>query len=229
MTRRGGDQVIPRPTGARPGRPAPWADLTPADRVFTGAGLRAGLDALPPLVVIDGPVPVAHPRHSAVLAALYEADGLHLILTRRAQHLRNHHGEVSFPGGRFEDDDADLGVTALREAEEEVALTPDSVELIGELDRLSTFTSQALIHPFVGLVDGVPDLVPDPSEVEHVLRVPLVELLADGTFHEEVWVFPDGHERAMTFFDLVGDTVWGATARILRQLLLVGLGLDPRG
>jgi 8-oxo-dGTP pyrophosphatase MutT (NUDIX family) len=182
------------------------------------------------LQVIDGPVPVASPRQSAVLAPLYVGDdGPAVVLTRRAAHLRNHRGEVSFPGGRQEDHDRDLVATALREAHEEIRLVPDTVEIVGRLDRLSTFTSQSMVHPFVGVLPGRPEgLVADPGEVEHILHVLLTDLLDPEAFHEEIWRFPDGNDRSLTFFEIVGDTIWGATARMLRQLLNVALGLDPR-
>jgi 8-oxo-dGTP pyrophosphatase MutT (NUDIX family) len=214
----------------RPGGPPPWAALSGADRVVDLAVLPGRLAAMGELQVIDGPVPVASPRQSAVLAPLYPGDdGPGVVLTRRAAHLRNHRGEVSFPGGRQEDDDIDLVATALREAHEEIRLEPASVEVIGELDRLSTFTSQSMVHPFVGLLPGRPEgLVADPGEVEHILYVPLAELLDPDAFHEEIWRFPDGNDRSLTFFEIVGDTIWGATARMLRQLLNVALGLDPR-
>ena len=214
----------------RVGRPAPWADLDPDRRVIDLVALPDRLIALGEPQVIDGPVPVASPRQSAVLAPLYGGpEGPSVVLTRRAAHLRNHRGEVSFPGGRQEDHDADLVATALREAHEEIRLEPASVDIIGRLDQLSTFVSQSMIHPFVGVLAGVPDgLVADPGEVEHILYVPLADLLDPGGFHEEIWRFPDGHDRSLTFFEIEGDTIWGATARMLRQLLNVALGLDPR-
>jgi 8-oxo-dGTP pyrophosphatase MutT (NUDIX family) len=158
---------------------------------------------------------------------MYEGDeGPTVVLTRRARHLRNHHGEVSFPGGREEPHDTDLWRTALREAHEEISLAPELVDRIGELDRLRTFTSRAEIHPFVGRLDGRPDrLVAEPGEVEAILHVPLAELTLEGVYREERWTFPDGHDRPMYFFDLVGDTVWGATARMLRQLVTIALAL----
>jgi len=215
----------------RPGGPPPWAVLAPGRRVVDLAALPARLAGMGDLHVIDGPVPIASPRQSAVLAPLYDGDqGPTVVLTRRAAHLRNHRGEVSFPGGRQEDHDPDLVATALREAHEEIRLEPSSVEVIGELDRLSTFTSQSMVHPFVGVLPGRPvDLVADPGEVEHILHVPLADLLDPEAFHEEIWRFPDGNDRSLTFFEIVGDTIWGATARMLRQLLAVALDLDPRG
>ena len=193
--------------------------------------LPGRLAALGEPVVIDGPVPVASPRQSAVLAPLYEGpEGPTVVLTRRSAHLRSHSGEVSFPGGRQEDADPDLVTTALREAQEEIALDPATVEVVGRLDRLSTFTSRAEIHPYVGVLTEAPTgLVAQPSEVEHILHVPLAELLHPDAFHEERWTFPGGVDRPLFFYEIDGDTVWGATGRMLTQLLSIALGLDPRG
>jgi 8-oxo-dGTP pyrophosphatase MutT (NUDIX family) len=172
---------------------------------------------------IEGP----DTRRAAVLAPVYDRDGeAWVVLTRRAQHLRAHQGEVSFPGGR-RDGDEPLVATALREAEEEIRLDPDSVEVIGELDHLTTAISSVAIAPFVGALSAVPTgLRPADAEVERILHVPVSELLDDGVFHEEVWDF-GGMTRPMWFFDLEGDTVWGATAALLRQLLGRVLGLAP--
>lgn len=163
---------------------------------------------------------------SAVLVPLYEHDDeMHVVLTRRAKTLRTHKGEVSFPGGR-----ADPGETyvqaALREAQEEIALDPALVEPLGELDHLTTITRRAYIVPVVGLIEGPPELVPSPAEVDAVLRVPLSELMAPGVFREERWGDGDS-ARPVYFFDLHGDTVWGATAALLRQLLALLSGADP--
>jgi len=158
-------------------------------------------------------------RASAVLAPLYELDGVtYVVLTRRAQDLRSHRGEVSFPGGGEDPGDADLWATALRESREEVALDPDSVERLGELDHLQTVTSRSFIVPFVGALPGRPELVASPAEVELVLHVPLRELMADGVFREERWGLAP-LDRPIFFFEVVGDTIWGATAAMLRNLL----------
>lgn len=163
-------------------------------------------------------------RASAVLAALYDDRGeAWVVLTRRAQHLRSHRGEVSFPGGGQEGDET-LRVTALREAQEETGLDPASVEVIGELDHLETITSRSFIVPFVGVLPGRPDLVASPDEVELILYVPLSELLADGVFREERWGLPP-LDRPLYFFEIVGDTIWGATAAMLRNLLTLVTGV----
>lgn len=227
--RRGGAQVIPRPESSRPGRPAPWARLDPATLRPTldevGAALRAA------------PSPVTMPkreddgRASAVLVALHgdraaaAGDGsgpAHVVLTRRAGHLRQHAGEVSFPGGRQEPGE-DLWRTALREAAEEVALDPGSVGRIGELDHLRTVTSESFIVPFVAELPSWPELRPHPGEVDAVLHVPLAELLHPDVYREERWSLR-GQERSLYFFEIVGDTIWGATAAMLRNLLAIVTG-----
>jgi 8-oxo-dGTP pyrophosphatase MutT (NUDIX family) len=222
---RGGTQVIPRPPTWRPGAPAPWAGLPPERRRPSLDDVRAALAAGPPprRSNLEG----SGARASAVLAPLYEHRGdVFVVLTRRAQHLRSHRGEVSFPGGRREPGEG-VRDTALREAHEEVGLPPEAVEIVGELDHLQTVSSGSYIVPFVGVLAGRPELVPSPHEVELVLHVPLAELLADGVFHSERWgLAPLDHE--LWFFDLVGDTVWGATASMLRNLLALATGVAGR-
>lgn len=181
----------------------------------------------------QGP-PVRSPREgtvdraAAVLAPLYEHDGeTWVVLTRRSGALRVHSGEVSFPGGAQEHGE-DLTDTATREACEEVGLDPSLVEVIGELDHLSTITSNSFIVPYVAALPARPTLAPNPGEVDAVLHVRLSELLDPATFREERWdLF--GTERPMWFFELVGDTVWGATAAMLRQLLGFATGTVGRG
>jgi 8-oxo-dGTP pyrophosphatase MutT (NUDIX family) len=154
-----------------------------------------------------------------VLVPVFEEGGeAWMVLTRRAQHMRNHRGEVSFPGGRQDDGEA-LVDTAKREALEEIGLDPGTVEVVAELDHLFTISSGAPIVPFVGILPGRPAaLVPNPDEVELILTLPIRELVLDETYHGERWdLWGDDHE--MAFFDVVGDTIWGATARILHNLL----------
>lgn len=222
---RGGDQFIPRPEGVEPGDPPPWATVPPDVR-------RIGLQQLVERLAAIGPArpsPMEHAgaRPSAVLAPFYEVDGeLHVVLTRRAKHLRAHSGEVSFPGGAVEVGES-LVEAALREADEEVALDPTSVEIVGELDHLQTFTSRSFIVPFVGVLPGRPELRPNADEVDEVLHVPVAELLLDEVYREERWGLAP-LDRPLCFFELVGDTVWGATAHMLRNLLAIGTGTPWR-
>jgi 8-oxo-dGTP pyrophosphatase MutT (NUDIX family) len=164
-------------------------------------------------------------RPAAVLCALFDeaASPRHVsqarvVLTRRSSKLRSHAHQVSFPGGRIEDGERPLDA-ALREAHEEVGLEPGSVRILGQLAQLCTFANPAPITPFVAALPGQPALHPNPAEVERAFTVPLVELMEPGVYREELWVFGDGSERAIHFFELWGDTVWGATAVMLRELL----------
>jgi 8-oxo-dGTP pyrophosphatase MutT (NUDIX family) len=159
-----------------------------------------------------------------VLIALYDHDGEpHVVLTRRSPELRSHTWEVSFPGGRADDGESPWQ-TALREANEEIALDPTTVRPIGELDQFVTVGSRSLVHPVVGALPDRPTLRAAPAEVDQILHVPLSELVADDVFREELWPIGEAW-RAITFFELYGNTVWGATAAMLRQLLDVSLGV----
>lgn len=221
---RGGPQHIPRPAGVRAGEPAPWADLPPVARRIDLDELRRRLrDRSTP------PVPRTPERLSAVLIPLYVHESqTTVILTRRASHLRTHSREVSFPGGGYEPGDTDLWATACREAHEEIGLDPAAALRIGELDPFFTVGSDSLVYPYVAdLPAGRPrGLRPDPGEVEKILHVPLGELLAPDTYRQELWP-RDGSMRPISFFEVPGDTIWGATAAMLRQLLLLATGAAP--
>jgi 8-oxo-dGTP pyrophosphatase MutT (NUDIX family) len=228
---RGGRQVIPRPSSARPGDGAPWAALDEAARRdITAARVRQALaghhHALHgrERVAIDGiPDPGAP---AAVLVPLFEEDGeIRVVLTRRAAHLRSHRGEVSFPGGRLDPGEAPE-VGALREAAEEVGLDAAGIELLGELTKLGTVSSGTTITPVVGILPRRPALAANPTEVEHVFDVALATLADPAIFHEERWeISGRGPRFPVWFFELPGDTVWGATARMLVELLRLVLAV----
>jgi 8-oxo-dGTP pyrophosphatase MutT (NUDIX family) len=166
----------------------------------------------------------ADPRPSAVLCALFDEDGqAHVVLTRRSSGLRAHSHQVSFPGGRVDPGET-LVSAALREAAEEVGISPSSVEVVGRLSPLRTVVSPAPINPFVGVLPARPHLHPNPEEVERAFTVPLLELPRADVHREERWDFPDEPDRPMHFFELIGDTVWGATARMLTELLDLLIG-----
>jgi 8-oxo-dGTP pyrophosphatase MutT (NUDIX family) len=218
---RGGAQRIPRPPSFRPGDPAPWAGVAEHLRHPSLADVRAACAALPPPRPGDGVRPETRP--AAVLVALFEEAGeARLILTRRPETMPSHQGEIAFPGGKFEaGTDADLQATALREAHEEIGLDPGLVEVVAELDHMVTVSAWFDLVPFVGLLPGRPALVPHEREVDAVFDVALSELLHADAFREELWEVPPemlvgvGTDRPIHFFELFGETVWGATARIL--------------
>lgn len=206
----------------RPGPPPPWVDA---------AGVTLSLDGVVEAVRRHD-APREHSpgfpdsRLSAVLIALCEGDeGPEVLLTRRAAHLRNHRGEISFPGGRVDPGESTVE-GALREANEEVRLDPSSVEIVGELDHLETMVSRSYIVPVVGRLDRRPDVHPATEEVDRILFVPLTDLRRADTYREERWGAPPT-DRPIHFFELDDETIWGATARMLVQLLAIIHGVSP--
>jgi 8-oxo-dGTP pyrophosphatase MutT (NUDIX family) len=159
-------------------------------------------------------------RPSAVLVLLADDhDGrAGVLLTRRSTALRNHSGEISFPGGRLDPGESE-GDAALREANEEVGLDPAAVDVVGELDHLATVVSRSHIVPVVARTATQLELAPASPEVERVLWVPLADFSRADTYRAERWSVPwAAHERLLYFFELDDETVWGATARILVDL-----------
>lgn len=203
-----------------------WSSSVPsADWRLTSVveRVRAYQDVLAAL-----PTPRTDERVSAVMVLLAEGpSGVEVLLTRRTETLNNHKGEISFPGGRV---DADEGLleAARREAWEEVGVDPAAVTVVGRLSPLSTFVSRSFIVPVVGVVALHPSLVLHEVEVDRAFWVPLAELVRADTFSWEWWNFTgeDSVERAMFFFHLDDETVWGATARMLHELLCVSLGAN---
>ena len=222
---RGGGQIVPRPDGWRSGSPAPWGSR-PYGSSLDVVTVVGAVAARPSTPEDDLPVPPGV-RPSAVLVALHDGpQGAEVVLTRRSWALTNHRGEVSFPGGRLEPGETpEAG--ALREAHEEVALDPGAVALVGRLPALSTVVSMSHIVPVVGRLDHRPALRPATDEVDRILHVPLVALTAPEVFREERWGEPP-LERAISFFDLEDETIWGATAHILVDLLTIVLDSSTR-
>jgi 8-oxo-dGTP pyrophosphatase MutT (NUDIX family) len=157
---------------------------------------------------------------AAVLLPLYgwpdEEPGL--VFTERRADMRRHAGEISFPGGRRDPSDADLGATALRETQEEIGLDPAAVELGEELPATNTFVTGYRIHPFVGHIPHPRelDLNPNPAEVETVLTFSL-EVLRDS--YEIRRLVRRGVPIHTPTYEVEGQLIWGATARILGDLL----------
>jgi 8-oxo-dGTP pyrophosphatase MutT (NUDIX family) len=150
----------------------------------------------------------------------------HVVLTRRRADLRRHAGEISFPGGRQDPDDPQLRDTALREAQEEIGLEPSQVSVIGELTPVSTFATGYLIHPFVGMIGAGQVWRLSPLEVDGVLELSL-DALRSGRTRTVL------QRRGFTFetdaYVVDEHLIWGATARIIEELLGRLQHEDPAG
>lgn len=165
-------------------------------------------------------------KDAAVLVPVGGRDGGPAILfTQRAEHLGEHAGQMSFPGGGREPEDVGLLGTALREASEEIGLDPVEVEVVGRLDDIQTVTGYA-VSPFVG---RVPDRVyhPDEREVAEVVWLAIEALTAPENYEVSVRDHPEEGEVIVHYFRVGGYTVWGATARILVQFLEITQGWEP--
>lgn len=231
---RGGQQIIPRPDSWRSGDPNPW--LAVRDQVWrydpewvaTVLGRVTDFDVRHELPTTPMRPPFVNAtKESGVLAPLFVRGGeLRVVLTRRDGRLRNHKGEVAFPGGRLDSGETPVQA-ALRETHEEVGLPPERVRILGRIEPLTTVISAAKISPFVGFIDGdLPQLVPSVGEVDRIFDVSLFELSHPDCYHEELWPYPDG-VFPIWFFEVEDDTIWGATGRMIRRLLDLVLLSEP--
>ncbi len=157
-------------------------------------------------------------RRAAVLVPLFCLGGeLHLLLTKRTDTVEYHKGQISFPGGRHEEGDADLLATALRETYEEIGLLPQAVEVLGRLDEIETVGSGFAVTPFVGLVPNPAGLRPNRGEIEEMIELPLAAFMDPANLRIER-IVREGREMEVLFYTCSDHVVWGATARIVRGL-----------
>ncbi|MCH1930048.1 CoA pyrophosphatase [Shewanella sp. A25] len=173
---------------------------------------------LHPLASLD-PAAFPHPslRKAAVLIPLLEITGeLHIILTQRPQHLRAHPGQISFPGGKIEPTDADAVMAALREAEEEIGLRRDNVDVIGTFPAHNTFTGFE-ITPVIGMVLAPFEFKLDPGEVADCFTVPLRFFMGRENRHRKQFL-RQGRYYSVHFIPYEQRFIWGATAAIIDHL-----------
>jgi 8-oxo-dGTP pyrophosphatase MutT (NUDIX family) len=158
-------------------------------------------------------------KGAAVLVPIFERNGeLHLVYIRRADHVSSHRGQVAFPGGRVDPTDATLLDTALREAHEEVAIDPLTVDVLGAFPEMSTLTSGIIVAPFAGIIPATTKLRPCLEEVAEIFEVPL-SALSDSRYrgHYE-W---DANRSKFPAILYGGQTIWGLTLRITENLLAI--------
>ena len=156
---------------------------------------------------------------SAVLLPIYYKENqCHILFTKRTDNVKEHKGQISFPGGAFEPADETLANTALRESAEEIGLVADRVEILGELDDTRTLTSNYVVSPFVGLISEPHEFKADGWEAERIIEVPVPALMDRNSLHEETELI-NGRAIEVYYYNYKGNIIWGATARILHQFL----------
>lgn len=168
------------------------------------------------------PIPPADARVACVLNLLHWQEGhWRTTLIQRTDNPRDRHsGQVSFPGGSWEENDGELANVALRETEEEIGVPAQQIEILGRLTDLYIPVSNFLVHPFVGILNGKPEFAPQPGEVETVLTPALTVFQSpenrkqiDLTLHQGITL------KDVPYFDVEGRIVWGATAMIMSEFL----------
>jgi 8-oxo-dGTP pyrophosphatase MutT (NUDIX family) len=172
-------------------------------------------------------IDAAELRPAAVLVPISETPrGDHITLIERAAKLPTHGGEIAFPGGSVEPSDKDALAAALRETQEEIGVDPANVQIIGQLDQVSV-AARYLVTPFIGIVSPSFSARPNELEVKSVMSIPVSALLNPKCCRAEL-VDAAGKPRAIYHFHYEGLDIWGATARILKQLLEVAYGFRAK-
>lgn len=155
---------------------------------------------------------------SAVLVPLFYKEGqYHILFTQRSDQVANHKGQVSFPGGARSQSDLNLSDTAIRESWEEIGLESKDVKILGEMDDTTT-TSGFIISPFIALIPYPYEFRKNCSEINDIFDIPLSALMDEANFRQECQLV-DGKDIITYFYEYEGWVVWGATARIVKQLL----------
>lgn len=160
------------------------------------------------------------PAHSAVMILFYPIDDKpHFVLTLRNTYDGAHSGQISFPGGRKDDEDESLLFTVIRETDEEIGVSKETMNVIGTLSDLYIPVSKVLVQPFVAFSEVRPAFHPDPREVKKILEVPIELILDDAIVKEkEIFIELRNIKIQAPYFDIFGHTVWGATAMMLNEL-----------
>jgi len=166
-------------------------------------------------------------KKAAVLILLFPLDEIiHIAFIKRSVYDGPHSGQISFPGGMFEEGDQDLSNTALRETMEEIGINPKEIHLLGNLSTLQIPVSQFEVSPYVAYTKYTPRFVLDPKEVQEIILIPLHKLADKSIISNEIRIL--GNIRyTIPFYKINENKIWGATSMILSEFLKIMEGLEP--
>lgn len=163
------------------------------------------------------------PKISAVMMVLFYNQGqLHTLFMKRPDNQGVHSGQISFPGGKQEKSDISLQETALRETNEEIGLSKDRIDVIGRLSEIYIPPSHFIVHPFIGFVNEMPLLTPNPEEVDTIISFPLSKLFDESIISKKEIFIPKYQTHVeVPVFDLYGYSLWGATAMMIAEFKMM--------
>ncbi|WP_215225747.1 NUDIX hydrolase [Echinicola shivajiensis] len=165
---------------------------------------------------------VKNARKGAVMILLYRGkDGCMVPFIKRPEYEGNHSGQVSFPGGKWEEDDINLQETALRETEEEIGVDKNQINIIGKMSNLYIPPSNFLVTPYIGFSEKTPNFKPDPREVSRIIHSDFAALIDQKNIKETSFKLASGFNLKAPYFDIEKEVVWGATAMILGELMAI--------
>jgi len=185
---------------------------------FPSMIIKEMLGARDPKVIKDGQQPGY--RHAGVLLPLLVEGGIWMVLfTRRTDRVEHHKGQISFPGGAVDKEDASIEETVLRETYEEIGLSREHVEILGRIDDVLTMASNYIVHPFVGRITNLNDLVINRAEVERVVKAPLSLFHRANPEKRRYSVEYEGVIYETPAYEYGKDLIWGATARMMENFM----------
>lgn len=170
---------------------------------------------------LDAPV-LPNKKEGAVMSLIYPVNNIpHILFIERPVYEGVHSGQIAFPGGKIEQTDASFLDAALRETYEEIGIAPQSVEVLGSLSEVYVLASNFMVYPFVGILNEIPEIIPDRKEVAGTLEVPLFTFFEPNIIKEKPMKNGIGLNLMAPYYDLQGKILWGATAMMVSELCTI--------
>lgn len=172
--------------------------------------------------------PSGEVKQAAVMLLLFpDSEGIHISFIQRAEYEGVHSGQISFPGGMYEEGDGNLVNTAFRETAEETGISPGDIQLLGKISPLYIPVSDFLVHPYISYLDYCPEFDPDPSEVQFMVNIPVSCLLDKKKSYKKEKRNLAGLEAEVPYYSYKDFKIWGATAMILSEFIDLVATVEP--